>query len=294
MTTRTLRGTARPCPRARRRSRRCGRCSTRSPRYDLVNRIMTFRLDVRWRRSRRFATWPGPSGSIVLDLASGTGDLCIDLRERRASTPISMDLSFGMLAADRSGAPRAQADILRLPVPDRRRRRCHVRVRAPEPDRARRVLRRAGAGRPSGRADRAARRRRPDEPRSSGSATTSTSARSSPRSAPCSPTVPAYRYLPKSVAYLPEPDEMVAMLRRAGFADASHRPAVGRPHPAAARHPRLTSTAMRAVTVPLDTVADGPVDLNDVARGDGYLFVRDGVGFAGRGVAAPGSPWTTR
>ena len=28
-----------------------------------------------------------------------------------------------------------------------------------------------------------------------------------------------------------------------------------------------------------------PVDLNDVARGDGYLFVRDGVGLAGRGIA---------
>lgn len=27
------------------------------------------------------------------------------------------------------------------------------------------------------------------------------------------------------------------------------------------------------------------IDLNDVARGDGYLFVRSGVGFAGRGVA---------
>lgn len=39
---------------------------------------------------------------------------------------------------------------------------------------------------------------------------------------------------------------------------------------------------MRAVTRPLD--AD--VDLNDIARGDGLLFVRDGVGLAGRGVAA--------
>ena len=29
-----------------------------------------------------------------------------------------------------------------------------------------------------------------------------------------------------------------------------------------------------------------PVDLNDVCRGDGYLFVRDGVGAAGRGVSA--------
>ena len=39
---------------------------------------------------------------------------------------------------------------------------------------------------------------------------------------------------------------------------------------------------MRAVTVPL---ASAP-DLNDVAADDGYLFVRDGVGWAGRGVAA--------
>ena len=87
-----------------------------APRYDLVNRIMTFRLDVRWRRKtvRDLAL---PAGSTVLDLASGTGDLCIDLREAGLH-PISMDLSYGMLAADRSGAPRAQADILRLPVPD--------------------------------------------------------------------------------------------------------------------------------------------------------------------------------
>ena len=28
------------------------------------------------------------------------------------------------------------------------------------------------------------------------------------------------------------------------------------------------------------------LDLNDIARGDGVLFVREGVGFAGRGVAA--------
>jgi isochorismate synthase len=39
---------------------------------------------------------------------------------------------------------------------------------------------------------------------------------------------------------------------------------------------------VRAVTVPLDH----DVDLNDVARGDGYLFVREGIGFAGRGVVA--------
>ena len=30
---------------------------------------------------------------------------------------------------------------------------------------------------------------------------------------------------------------------------------------------------------------DFSIDLNDVAKGDGYLFVRDGIGFAGWGIA---------
>ena len=32
----------------------------------------------------------------------------------------------------------------------------------------------------------------------------------------------AYRYLPRSVAYLPPPAELVAMLGRAGFSDVAH------------------------------------------------------------------------
>jgi isochorismate synthase len=42
---------------------------------------------------------------------------------------------------------------------------------------------------------------------------------------------------------------------------------------------------MRAVTTVADD-ATAALDLNDVARGDGFLFVRDGVGLAGRGLAA--------
>ena len=42
---------------------------------------------------------------------------------------------------------------------------------------------------------------------------------------------------------------------------------------------------MRATTVFADE-ATRSLDLNDIARGDGYVFVRDGVGVAGRGVAA--------
>ena len=85
-----------------------------APRYDLVNRIMTFRLDTRWRKIavRKLAL---ARGARVLDLASGTGDLCIDLR-KAGLHPLSFDMSFGMLAADHSNAPRVQADILRLPI----------------------------------------------------------------------------------------------------------------------------------------------------------------------------------
>jgi demethylmenaquinone methyltransferase/2-methoxy-6-polyprenyl-1,4-benzoquinol methylase len=85
-----------------------------APRYDLVNRIMTFRLDVRWRR-RTVAALGLPKGSVVLDLASGTGDFCRELTRQRLR-PLSFDFSFGMLAADTSAAPRTQADALSLPV----------------------------------------------------------------------------------------------------------------------------------------------------------------------------------
>ena len=85
-----------------------------APRYDMVNRIMTFRLDTRWRKIavRKLAL---VKGARVLDLASGTGDLCVDLR-KAGLIPLSFDMSFGMLAADHSKAPRVQADILRLPI----------------------------------------------------------------------------------------------------------------------------------------------------------------------------------
>lgn len=43
---------------------------------------------------------------------------------------------------------------------------------------------------------------------------------------------------------------------------------------------------MFAITRPLDELTDLVVDLNDVAAGVGHLFVRDGIGLAGRGIAA--------
>lgn len=88
---------------------------TIAPRYDLVNRVMTFRMDVGWRRAAVAALDLAP-GSVVLDLASGTGDLCHDL-ERTGLRPLAADLSLGMLRHATHTHPRVQADAVRLPMP---------------------------------------------------------------------------------------------------------------------------------------------------------------------------------
>lgn len=87
-----------------------------APRYDLMNRLMTFRLDVGWRK-RTVQRLALPPASRVLDVACGTGDLCRDL-VRAGHRPVGVDFSHGMLAAARTGAPLVNGDALRLPVAD--------------------------------------------------------------------------------------------------------------------------------------------------------------------------------
>jgi demethylmenaquinone methyltransferase/2-methoxy-6-polyprenyl-1,4-benzoquinol methylase len=85
-----------------------------APRYELVNRLMTFGLDARWRR-RAVRALALPRGSLVIDVASGTGDICVALA-RVGHRSVSLDYSFGMLAADHHGAaPRVQADACVMP-----------------------------------------------------------------------------------------------------------------------------------------------------------------------------------
>lgn len=89
---------------------------TIAPRYDLVNRIMSFGLDVRWRR-KAMKELDGNGGDLVIDLACGTGDFCREI-SRRGMVPLGFDLSMGMLAAARTDAPLVHADILALPLGD--------------------------------------------------------------------------------------------------------------------------------------------------------------------------------
>jgi len=84
-----------------------------APRYDLVNRVMTFGMDRGWRR-RSVATLELPSGSLVVDVACGTGDFCRDLQSA-GYRAVGIDLSAGMLTEARTNAPLVQGDALKMP-----------------------------------------------------------------------------------------------------------------------------------------------------------------------------------
>ncbi|MFM9118925.1 MAG: ubiquinone/menaquinone biosynthesis methyltransferase [Acidimicrobiaceae bacterium] len=190
-----------------------------APRYDFVNRMMTFRLDTRWRK-KTVSALNLPKGSRVLDLASGTGDLCIELKQN-GYQPISMDLSFGMLSADRSGVPRTQVDILKLPIPNMSVDgiTCGFALRNLENLQKffielARVTRHGGrialldVSVPSNRIIRFG--------------NGIYFGRIVPIIGGLFSNRAAYRYLPRSVAYLPEPDQLVAMLKQSGFDDVKH------------------------------------------------------------------------
>lgn len=84
-----------------------------APRYELVNRLMTFGLDARWRR-RAVGDLRLPARSVVLDVAAGTGDFTREL-ERQGQRAIATDLSFNMLHEGRGPWLRVQSDALHLP-----------------------------------------------------------------------------------------------------------------------------------------------------------------------------------
>ena len=197
---------------------------TISPRYDLVNRVMTFGMDVGWRRTA-VASLRLAGRSLVADLACGTGDLCREL-ERRGYRTIGFDFSHGMLVNARTASPLAEADVTRLPVRDASIDgvTCGFALRnvvslerffaeiarvvrpggrialldASEPDN--RVLR-AGHGLYFNRV----------VPMIGAALSDGT----------------AYSYLPRSMAYLPPPAEMLSMLASAGFPGAERRQLTG-------------------------------------------------------------------
>jgi demethylmenaquinone methyltransferase / 2-methoxy-6-polyprenyl-1,4-benzoquinol methylase len=98
-----------------------------APRYDLLNHVLSLNVDKLWwrRTARAFAAPLGRPGARVLDLCCGTGDMALALaREaaRRGASPqvIGADFSHAMLTRARAkfaarGATAVEADALALP-----------------------------------------------------------------------------------------------------------------------------------------------------------------------------------
>ncbi len=192
-----------------------------APRYDLLNRLLTFGMDVGWRR-KAVRSLALRRGSTVLDVACGTGDLCREL-EKRGYRAVGVDRSAGMLAAQRTTAPLVRGDALRLPFRTNSADGlvCGFALRnfaslKPFLGECARVLR------PGGRVALL----EVSEPENSvlrwghaqyfGRVVPLVGGMLSDRD--------AYQYLPKSVAYLPPPSRMVSMMSEAGFGAATRRP----------------------------------------------------------------------
>jgi demethylmenaquinone methyltransferase/2-methoxy-6-polyprenyl-1,4-benzoquinol methylase len=94
-------------------------------RYDLMNRLMTGGQDIAWRR-KAASVAIGSGAERVLDVATGTGDLAIELRRQGAPAVVGVDFAQRMLdsAAEKlaangsSGIVLLRSDAMRLPFPD--------------------------------------------------------------------------------------------------------------------------------------------------------------------------------
>lgn len=89
--------------------------------YDLMNQVMTVGLHHAWRRRAADLAGAGP-GTHVLDVATGTGDLAIEMASRGANV-IGSDFSEEMLARARekqSGIEWEWANAMELPYEDDR------------------------------------------------------------------------------------------------------------------------------------------------------------------------------
>jgi demethylmenaquinone methyltransferase/2-methoxy-6-polyprenyl-1,4-benzoquinol methylase len=195
-----------------------------APRYELVNTLMTFGLDKRWRQ-RSVSDLRLAKDSVVLDVAAGTGDFSRELSRQRLR-PVACDLSYNMLHTAQGVRERIQADVSALPfrwasvdgVT------CGYALRN-FTDLEKSFTEMARVMRPGGRLSLL----EVAEP-------TSGLWRSGfrfwfrkvvPLIGSLVSDRDAYRYLPASTAYLPPAEEIVAMLNRAGFSAVNHRRIMG-------------------------------------------------------------------
>jgi demethylmenaquinone methyltransferase/2-methoxy-6-polyprenyl-1,4-benzoquinol methylase len=69
---------------------------TISGNYDGLNRVISFGIDIKWRK-KVLALIAAKNPKTILDIATGTGDLAILMTETKADKIIGLDISAGML-----------------------------------------------------------------------------------------------------------------------------------------------------------------------------------------------------
>ena len=67
-----------------------------SKEYDILNRVISFGIDISWRK-KIVKILKSKNPSTILDVATGTGDLAIELVKTNAKKIIGLDISKGML-----------------------------------------------------------------------------------------------------------------------------------------------------------------------------------------------------
>ncbi len=73
---------------------------TISKEYDGLNRVISFGIDIKWRK-KVVEIVKKTNPTTILDIATGTGDLAINLTKTSATSIIGLDISEGMLNVGR-------------------------------------------------------------------------------------------------------------------------------------------------------------------------------------------------
>jgi demethylmenaquinone methyltransferase/2-methoxy-6-polyprenyl-1,4-benzoquinol methylase len=82
---------------------------TISKEYDGLNRVISFGIDIKW-RNKVVDIVSKTHPNSILDIATGTGDLAINLAKTKASKIVGLDISNGMLEVGRKKILKKQLD----------------------------------------------------------------------------------------------------------------------------------------------------------------------------------------
>lgn len=204
-----------------------------APRYDMLNRIISLGLDQGWRREtvRALSLGEGGAGATVLDLATGTGDLALMIaREHPSARILAVDPSRGMLdvAAGKVAAAGGRielrvGDAQALDLPDHSVDAVTMAFGIRNvPDRPKALREMARVTRPGGKIAIL----ELSEPRRGALAALARFHIHEivPRVGGALSGKKEYRYLQRSIAAFPPPEDFVSMMEEAGLREVSARP----------------------------------------------------------------------